>query len=127
MPKNHRSTQRAYGANHRLRTRQVRMYPVYARKTANPEVVLGETPICYIDRATRDVWLDQGAVTSYTRGSMVRLTINLPPRPQPSVSMSGVSDGVAMGRKFARACLAAWTPRDIARPVPQWAPYGASA
>lgn len=124
MAKKHRSPHRAQSANTKLCHRTVKMYPVYARKTVDPEVVLGESPLTWVDKKTRDEWLDCRAVTSYSRGSMVRLTINLMPKPQVSVTTMGISDGVAAGMPYARSVLAAWTPRDRAGTIPRWARYG---
>jgi hypothetical protein len=90
MPKNHRSTNRAHGAGIRVRERTVWMFPVYAR-----DRVVGEQPIYFIDQPTRDVWIEQGAVTTITaylgsnrkRTAALRLLLNLPPKPQMSMTM----------------------------------------
>lgn len=90
------------------------MYPVYARKVVDPEVVLGEEPLLWINAKTREVWLSQNAVASYCRGKMVRLLLNLPPTVQPSVAMGqGILDGVASGKPYALECAEAYR-RDYA-------------
>jgi hypothetical protein len=85
-----------------------------------------EQPLYFIDRQTRNEWADElRVIQPYCRGKVFRLTLLLPPRPQPSETTKGLSDGVVMGRPFALACLAAWTPAD--RPQPKWKEYGRAA
>lgn len=70
------------------------MFPVYAYRPERWNDVLGEQPLYFIDAATRDVWMAQGALVSITRGKAVRLLRNAPPRPQLSVTMGPI---VVMG------------------------------
>lgn len=112
MPKKSKR-QRARRAKNRLRQRcpidnsVVYKYPVYRRA-----VVLGEQPLMEIDKATRDIWLEQGAVIQINGGKAVRLLLNLPPRPQQSVKMGpSIVEGNAEGKEYAQACVAAWRPR----------------
>lgn len=127
MAKKHRSTQRAQSVPTKLCHRTVKMYPVYAYKAVDPEIVLGETPVDWIDKKTRDIWLDEKSVTSYTRGSMVRLTRKARPKTPVSITTTGVSDGVVDGKAYARSVLAAYGPRDRNGKIPKWGRYGEEA
>jgi len=103
-----------------MQQREITMYPVYAR-----ERILGETAVYLIDWNTRQIWLDQGAIEIINDGTAVRLKLNLPPKPQASVTTRGIPDGIVMGLGYARAILAAWTPRD--RVVQQLSHLGRAA
>lgn len=106
MSKKHFRSHRASSA-----AKVVRMFPVYPRKVMGAESVLGERPLTFIDAATREVWIGQGAVVSISRGKAVRLLLNLAPQKQQSVLMGpSVIEGSAAGLAYARACLAGWRP-----------------
>lgn len=124
MPKKHRS-QRAAGAPTKLCHRTVMMYPVYAYKAVDPEVVLGESPVEWIDKETRNQRMDEKSITSYSRGKMARYTRKSPPKAQPSITLTGVAEGVAEGKPYALSILAAYGPRD--RKMPRWEKYGSKA
>lgn len=120
---------RAHGANTQLRPKRDKtvqvFFPVYARKVDRWNEVLGETPLYQIDAATKQIWMDQGAIVSIGGGTAVRLLLNLPPKPQVSMTMTGVADGVVAGKPFALAVLAAYTPAD--REPTVWRRYGEAA
>lgn len=90
------------------------------------EFVAAEKPLWFLTRAEKQDWLDNRYVSSHMRGSVLRLKLLLPPRPQPSMTTTGVSDGVVDGKAYAVAVLAAYTPSDRVG-IPEWAPYGENA
>lgn len=100
--------------------------PECGRGIQHSDFVADEEPIFRLTREQKQEWLDLRYVSSHKRGSVLRLKLLLPPEPQVSVTMQGVSDGVVMGRPGALAALAAWSPRDREF-VPRWANYGAQA
>lgn len=86
--------------------------------------VAAEKPVMLINKQTRNQWIDEKIVTSHSRGAVLRFRLLLPPKPQVSITTSGISDGVAMGRAGARAVLAAYTPCDRVG-IPRWEAFGA--
>lgn len=106
MPKNHNHN--AHRANDDVR-REVRMYAIYARSTE--EDVAGETPLTFVNKATRDVWFEQGSIRRVDRGRAYRLMLNELPKVQQSIAMgAGVVEGAAKGKDFAQVCALAWRP-----------------
>lgn len=88
--------------------------------------VAAEKPVLFIDKDMRNQWKEWGYITSHCRGSILRFRLLLPPRPQPSVTLSGIPEGLAMNRPYAQAVAEAW--RGSYRPqAPEWKPYGEGA
>lgn len=90
--------------------RQVRMYPVYARKDVRDgEINPGAVPMTFLDSAAKAVWIEQGAVRSTNRGQVLYLLINLAPSVQRSQAMGpGVIEGNADNNYFAQQITNAW-------------------
>jgi hypothetical protein len=91
------------------------------------DFVAAEKPLLFLTREEKQAWLDQRFVSSHMRGSVLRLKLLLPPRPQPSMTTTGISEGVADGKAYALAVLAAYTPCDREGTIPQWDRYGEEA
>lgn len=100
------SRRNALRANRAVR-REVKMYAVYARSPK--EDVKGEVPLAFVNRATLDIWIEQGSVRHVDRGRAYRMLLNEMPKTQQSISMGpGVVEGAAKGKDFAQVCALAW-------------------
>lgn len=83
------------------------MFSVYAK-----DRVLGERPITYVDRVTRDEYLACGAAQSINGGQAIRMTLCLSPNMPQSLSMGpSVIEGNAGDKGFARELVEAWRPK----------------
>lgn len=85
-----------------------------------------EKPIDFITKELKREWLELRYVSSHCRGSVLRMKLLLPPRPQVSVTTLGILDGLVMNKPYARAVVEAWR-GEFREAAPHWSRYGLNA